>query len=269
MNVKIEITLDELRDSYDWAEVFGEGGGGNCNNETDACPPEADINCTPPTRADVVEIVAAVNGENDGPEWIGVFLLRDGRYLVAEGSCDYTGWDCQAGNTMQVAATLQDAIQFGLTPERQERLGLSLQSLPNTDRDAFLKALSENEDDVTTRMVYADWLDENGQPEEAERQRKWNGAKEWLTAYAVRVSPYDGAPDEWMMQQGYQSKDVGPDYAYRKFMEYVRGGEMFYHGSDLHGAYEVEEPDELYANLTILLGRQIGPDSFESFSCSC
>lgn len=88
-----EITLEQLADDYDWAEVFGEGSGGNCNDKTDECPPGAAIDLTPPKRKDVTEIFAAVNGENDGDEWIGVFRLCDGRFLVAAGSCDYTGWD--------------------------------------------------------------------------------------------------------------------------------------------------------------------------------
>jgi uncharacterized protein (TIGR02996 family) len=50
-------------------------------------------------------------------------------------------------------------------------------------RDTFLKALSENEDDATTRFIYADWLDEQGEHEEADRQRRWPAAKEWLVRF--------------------------------------------------------------------------------------
>jgi hypothetical protein len=85
------MTLDELQQSYDWAEVFGEGSGGNCDKKTDAvgaCSPTPE-----PSRADVAEILAMRDGENDGDVWIGVFRLKDGRYLHASGSCDYTGWD--------------------------------------------------------------------------------------------------------------------------------------------------------------------------------
>lgn len=121
---KKEIELTNLKDDYDWREVFGEGGGGNTDKETDPCPPGSDIDTTPPNIADVVEVIAAVNGENDGPEWLGVFLLKDGRYLVAEGSCDYTGWDCRAGNSLQVARTIEDAIQYELTTEQLGRLEL-------------------------------------------------------------------------------------------------------------------------------------------------
>ncbi len=52
-----------------------------------------------------------------------------------------------------------------------------------TDRDLFLKALEENEDDVPTRMAYADWLEERGEVEEAERQRKYPEAKAWLVEF--------------------------------------------------------------------------------------
>ncbi len=118
-----DVTVEELQDDYNWEEVFGEGSGGNCDKTTDPCPPQSDIDPTPPMRSDVVEVIAAIDGENDGDDWIGVFLLKDGRYCVAIGGCDYTGWECQAGNSLQVAATLDDALTYGLTELQRERLG--------------------------------------------------------------------------------------------------------------------------------------------------
>jgi uncharacterized protein (TIGR02996 family) len=55
-------------------------------------------------------------------------------------------------------------------------------------RDAFLKVLADNEDDTTTRLVYADWLDEQGEHEEADRQRRWPAAKEWLVRFCKDAS---------------------------------------------------------------------------------
>jgi uncharacterized protein (TIGR02996 family) len=57
-------------------------------------------------------------------------------------------------------------------------------------RDGFVKALAENEDDTTTRLVFADWLDEQGEHEEADRQRKWPAAKEWLMRFCKENSEY-------------------------------------------------------------------------------
>lgn len=89
-----DVGLPELLDSYDWAEVFGEGTGGNCDkSKVDTCPPGTEMDRTPPSRSDVAEVIAAANGEGDGDEWVGVFRLTDGRFLLASGWCDYTGWD--------------------------------------------------------------------------------------------------------------------------------------------------------------------------------
>lgn len=114
-------TLEELCESYDWGEVFGDGSGGNCTQDVDSLD---GTDCSVCRREDVVSIIASMNGENDGDEWLGVFLLRDGRYLAASGSCDYTGWDCQAGNTLTVASSLYSLIASGLTPEQCLRLGI-------------------------------------------------------------------------------------------------------------------------------------------------
>jgi hypothetical protein len=85
-----EITLEQLVDDYDWASVFGEENGYNCDSEVHSMDgTSTDRFC----RSDVAEVIAAVNGEYDGDEWVGVFRLKDGRFLCATGSCDYTGWD--------------------------------------------------------------------------------------------------------------------------------------------------------------------------------
>lgn len=125
MKPVIEISLKYLRISGDWAEVFGEeSSGGNTSNVVEPCVPGSNIMTDTVLRKDVSKIIAAVDGENEEDEWIGVFLLKDGRYLVASGSCDYTGWDCQARNLLVVAETLKEAIMFGLSESQAGRLGL-------------------------------------------------------------------------------------------------------------------------------------------------
>jgi hypothetical protein len=119
----IEINIEELNNSYDWAQVFADENDGNVSKDTTEVPPGSDVNTSPASRSDVKEIIAAVNGENDGEEWIGVFLLNDGRYLIAQGGCCYTGWDCQAGNSMSVAKNMEDVLRYGLTDQEKGRLG--------------------------------------------------------------------------------------------------------------------------------------------------
>ena len=115
-----EITLAELPTDYDWREVFGQGGGGNCNQDVESLDGTDTAVCP---IEDVIEILAAVNGENDEQEWIGVFRMKDRRFLAACGSCDYTGWDCWAGNTLTVSSTLDNLLTTGLDPGQCKRLG--------------------------------------------------------------------------------------------------------------------------------------------------
>lgn len=51
------------------------------------------------------------------------------------------------------------------------------------DQEMFLAALAKDEDDADTRMAYADWLEERGEVEEADRQRKWPAAKAWILEF--------------------------------------------------------------------------------------
>ena len=54
---------------------------------------EAFVYATEFTREDVKLILSAEEGENDGYAWIGLFLLKDGRFAALNAWCDYTGWD--------------------------------------------------------------------------------------------------------------------------------------------------------------------------------
>lgn len=120
----IEITLEKLVDDYDWAQVFADENDGNVDKTIHTAPAGTPVSDAPMSRSDVVEILAAVNGKNDGADWLGAFRLRDGRYLVASGGCDYTGWVCRAGNHLAVFANMKDLIRYGLDDSQKARLGL-------------------------------------------------------------------------------------------------------------------------------------------------
>jgi len=49
-----------------------------------------------------------------------------------------------------------------------------------TDQEAFLAAIQRARGDEVLRQVYADWLDEHDQPDEANRQRRAVEAIQWL-----------------------------------------------------------------------------------------
>jgi hypothetical protein len=89
----IQISLHELNNDSDWAQVFADENAGNVSKAVHKAPPNSDVSDAEFSRSDVKEIVAAVNGGYDELDWLGVFLLNDGRYAIAAGGCDYTGWD--------------------------------------------------------------------------------------------------------------------------------------------------------------------------------
>lgn len=54
------------------------------------------------------------------------------------------------------------------------------------DRQAFLDAIAARPwDDELPRQVYADWLDEQGEHEEANRQRQYVASERWLRNFAL------------------------------------------------------------------------------------
>lgn len=119
--------MDKRLKSYDWECVFGEEP--SCQHN---CPP-LKPQPQPPAytgsiesfkREDVETIIGMVDGENDEKDWVVYGRLKDGRYFVARGGCDYTGWDCRASNSADVAATQSDIIRFGLTEDERTRFGV-------------------------------------------------------------------------------------------------------------------------------------------------
>lgn len=73
---------------HDWAEAIHVA----CRDGIESVPPGTAHRCDPFALTDVVEVIAAKAGENDGPNWVGVFRLHDGRFIALTAWCDYTGW---------------------------------------------------------------------------------------------------------------------------------------------------------------------------------
>jgi len=118
--------LKEL-DGYDWAEVFGEGSGGNCSPIIPDVPPgDEKTSRATFSREDVLKIHGQCEGENDEQSWIIWGRLKDGRWFKARGSCDHTGWDCQASNDGDAASSKADLIRFGMDDSERERFGLKI-----------------------------------------------------------------------------------------------------------------------------------------------
>jgi uncharacterized protein (TIGR02996 family) len=134
-----------------------------------------------------------------------------------------------------------------------------------SERKAFLKALAANEDDTTTRLVYADWLDERGEHEEADRMRKWDAAKAWLVGF---------------FEAHNQGDYVGELNTYTDLLELARvaveeaneRGFGFDCGSNERLCEALRaNPREFWENWSVVTGIPVPPDADKKsyFGCSC
>lgn len=73
----------------------------------------------------------------------------------------------------------------------------------------------------------------------------------WLRDYARTHNCYDDA-----------------EAAFERLCNGLRSGNLYFRGSDLHGFFDIDQPDELRRHAENYLGIEINWDGFE-FSCSC
>ena len=59
-------------------------------------------------------------GEKDGDPWIFFVKHQNGYYIYFYASCDYTGFDCQGGGTVEYGLSWKNMWNFGLTDEVRE-----------------------------------------------------------------------------------------------------------------------------------------------------
>lgn len=117
-------------DQYsDWAYVFqcvgpAEGEMYACNEPRVSAALGSVASIEPFQRKDVARVIATREGENDGPDWLCVVELKDGRFAFVSAGCDYTGWDCQSGGHGIVAHSLVHLCRVGIGEADLEALGL-------------------------------------------------------------------------------------------------------------------------------------------------
>lgn len=87
-----ELSVPEIA-GYDWREAFSYAGEPGCGSpNVGRAKPTDTVSTDPFRRCDVVAVVAKDEGNNDGPDWLCMGRLLDGRWFALKAGCDYTGW---------------------------------------------------------------------------------------------------------------------------------------------------------------------------------
>jgi uncharacterized protein (TIGR02996 family) len=148
-----------------------------------------------------------------------------------------------------------------------------------SEQEVFLQALENDEDDTMTRLVYADWLEERGEHEEADRQRRWPAAKEWLVRFH-RDYCADGdeetrseAPDDENSWSYLNISYASLLKLAQKAFETAEEGQIFFFCGANESMMDALRANsrEFWMNWSIVTGVSLPPDAAEKsrYSCAC
>jgi uncharacterized protein (TIGR02996 family) len=145
-----------------------------------------------------------------------------------------------------------------------------------SEREQFLRALARNEDDDTTRFVYADWLEEHGEDDEAERQRKYPAAKRWLQEFRKRINyeggEWDDESGEWKGNGDYEHPHSYEAVIQAGYQAVSKEGYCFAsdEGADFFRGDQADRED-FFRNWSIVTGVAVPEEVVEdpNFHCSC
>jgi hypothetical protein len=60
----------------------------------------------------IANVLAQVPGEADGPSWYWLAKMKNGKYGLFWGGCDYTGWECQSSMWYKEADSAEEVVEF-------------------------------------------------------------------------------------------------------------------------------------------------------------
>ena len=148
----------------------------------------------------------------------------------------------------------------------------------NSDEAMFLAAITASPDDEATHQAYADWLDENDRPDEADWHRAFRAAdaqaaRAWFVTFAQgHFEGYAEPEREWtadeVIEAGRRWLTTPSDPAH-----------YTWRGTTQHGSQSLQDEmysqstrEEFWRHLALATGTYVPQDTAEDgyvFGCSC
>lgn len=148
-------------------------------------------------------------------------------------------------------------------------------------REDFLRKITENEDDPVVRLVYADWLQEQGDYDEEERQRKWTAAKQWIVSFCKENNPplpgepgYEDWPEGYdQIRIPYEELMTMATKAYEESEEHFAAAapHMYFGGNQSMCDAMRARGEEFWRNWSIVTGLKIDEQAARegTYGCGC
>jgi uncharacterized protein (TIGR02996 family) len=130
-----------------------------------------------------------------------------------------------------------------------------------TEREVFEQTIRENPRDFTARKIFADWLDEHDEPEEADKQRRWDDVKqdswEWLERFLQEVA-FEGGRSSVSVEEllGVAESHLN------------RSGDWISLSTDTPEICFTES-EEMWKHIGVVLGEDTSGRDASLFTCSC
>lgn len=138
------------------------------------------------------------------------------------------------------------------------------------ERAQWEAAIQAAWDDDTLRAIYADWLEEHGEPGAAQEMRDWPKRREAARAYVEELADaIGGPPPEGEDSYGYH--EMSADELLAAAALFLETGEYEFRGADeRYDEHYDEFRGDFWEHYYVLTGKKAGDDQKRAFfRCAC